>query len=653
MKKSLWTGFGAYAFIFVIAGLFLGFLGLTVILGVTVVVPMLFGLASASNGQTLTERWRNASRGSKIGLGVFLLLMIPFILVAFLWLLIVGVSLWIDLLFLIPSLLIIAYLYTTRFVPKESRGFLSNAFSWRPVFLVAVIVLLVVLIASGWGYASQLPDVNRGNDGGTGSGVGSNETVGTDVNGNATDPSVLPQTSVKICVLDEFFSSSNTVKNLAVDDFVGYSDNETHTMQLNGTIGTGYPVSHVKITVLAYDLETGGRADMVQYTDNNGMAWFKNLTIGEWDFIAERSMYRQFTGNFTITEEIASVTYNEVEELERDPDITVHLTPVIYKVRVTYSATPEYVHDEGSWDGYMDDVYYDPSSGLTGLYFHHPEWEEWQGKIIFDNYTFGMNVTVTGQFIGGISEGDFETSTRHEDWYGWTQLPIGGGNQMFVIKNQIQSMFNQIVGSMAQFFQEIDLPAFRYGGVVKDTENRLVLVGATELYYMGHQYRIAFSTSDSGESVYVAPLPTNNTLSNRTFTTTDGEVTLALSTLQYREIEFAVFSTKPTANESIYIGVEFFTYFNVWSENYIPTQFSYREFPYLWEDVTEDEVLTDQELGDVWAFFMDEYQYVEESSNQYDMYKVDRFVLVINDEIPTQTAQDFHFGSEGDELPAP
>ena len=629
--NGLATKIGQIAVPMMIGLILIGFVGLGIILGLTIAIPLMIGMVAPANPEE-KRTWAGLTTGQKGGLSVLLVVMLPVLAMMFLALLWIGVAWYIDLMFIIPIAIIVIYLILNRGVRESDvrteKGILHKMFSSKVMGAIGLIVIIAILLFASYGYSTEQPSIDRGSDGAVDS-----EVTGDPDNDTVDPDDIITNTTVYIKVIDDFFIQAPDGSPAPIEpgDFVTVVDNGTQTMNMEAVDGD-YPLEFVKVTIFAYDIITGETKNMVNHTDQNGIVGFDGMPEGVWFFSADRTLYREFNGNFTLTEEFVGRDNMTYEDAISEPDIMVHMTPIMYKIRLSYNIIYTDEFNEATYEENADFLW--ELSGGTGTLGTYASFEE---KMLLHDLRSNFSVSVTGEMLGALDLFDMETATRQADWYGWTTIELGTGNQMFAIKQSMMSAYNSIWGVLNQLY-------FAGQSVLGINRSYFVDEAIVDEYanYQGHRYSIDIAEDGAGESVYVATLPTNNTIKNKTFWNSDTSTTISMSTLSYREMEFVVFSPKEIdENNTLYLGFTFYTYFSLANAWYIgDSDTLHQQFGY---DIPDIEVGS----GDFWTWFYDKYEYVD-TDDRGDFMRTDQFLITINDERPTQTAQDFHLGEEGD-----
>lgn len=528
LKKKICGDFAKYGLVMIIGFCMLGMIGLMVALGVTIAVPFFIGMAG--NGGGLRFSWGNLSGMQKGGLGLFLILLMPFMVLAFIWLLLLGVSFWLDLLIIVPILLTVMFIYFWKFSPKENRGFFGKLFGSRLIGVIAIIIVLIVMIFAVYSYTTDYIDQshNDQNDNDTNA---SNETVE-----NETDVTELEQFNITVTVYDAFYDATLTP---VFPEIVANPINESIEI-VSGTPDP-YPVPDANIVVIVYRYlanETTGTPGYVQevlgaYTDVNGQAVFYNMTAGNYSFIVTKTGYGKTSLNIQANE-----TSNEF-------GITIY--PMTYQLQVVYSVVP-----------YSTNVTYDNYEEFLAealAQYEIKNWpftaRDWLGSVAsYQNNKFAQHsyqnftVIIHANITGGLYVQDLKTINRYDSWYGFTGLSKGSvSSGMHYVKRNMQSVYQ----SYMSVLQSV-LPALQNSFASP--------LRVDTMQYTGHKLTVLSGETDTGQSVSFFQSPTPSSTINDTVPSAN--VSSRSSTLVLQQYDFLVMTNETNFN----IAMRFETYFN-------------------------------------------------------------------------------------------
>jgi len=349
-KKEMFRTLGTYGVVMMIAFVFLGLIGLLVVLGLTVAMPLMIGMASAGAGNR--GGWKKLSTGQKTGLGVFLIILLPFLFLAFL-LMFAGISkyyveLWIS----IPVALLVLFIVTNRLMTSEERkrNIATRFVSHRVVGVIALIFVVSLVMVSIYSYTRDAGGMSMN----AGRGIitdrfGSSyidyedEYGVTEATTQDDFEDVVPYFDVYFKCFDDFLTKDETTDRIVhrglgswlfnqeiIDDVVIFDESTT--------VPSSMPVENVRCSITVHDMfnpSTNTRS-IVAYTNADGYAQFNNMPVGRYNVTLEKAGYKTLHKWFTVEEETTFV---------------YHLIPDYYDIQITYAVsggvtpTPQLVAD--------------------------------------------------------------------------------------------------------------------------------------------------------------------------------------------------------------------------------------------------------------------------------------------------------------------
>lgn len=577
--NNLFKDMTMYGLPIAVGFMLLGLVGVILVLGITVVAPAMFGvvgLASQSGGRGFG--WSGLTKGQKYGIGGFLICLSPFILFSLLWLVLTTVELWIDAMVVCMFLFLGGYIYFSRFKTSSEKGIVGNIMGSKVILLVGIILLLVLLVSASYSYATDshmFGNNSQDNDLGIGDGdLDIDEAV-----------KVENQAHVIVGAFDTFFAVDTAGNPILPEPTTnageGAFGNSTEIEITDDLpIEQAYPIPYARVTIEGYKLVTDTNRNqtltepitLLAETNQKGIAVFYNMSVGSYGITFEKPGYQTQIYSLVVNETYCDETSERMEWTDAEwdlameeyvaPDFAYKMRPSVYKVTLYYQAIEdvditELEHDEwfdvyaktvhtlnleDKFSAQADSTVID--SWVTGSALDEFKFKLWLAlnddshTVVADNWTIDISASVST----GMSVGDIKTINRHKSWYGATGLPDLGGQMMFGLKNQMQSMLN----SYSSGLQSI-LPILQnsMAGAISWTKEK----------YVGHEITSVLAIGDNAEEVriYTDASPTSITDGqNATQTTSYGK-----SKLQYREWEYIVF----TPNSNFTLGFQVTTLF--------------------------------------------------------------------------------------------
>jgi len=307
------------------------------------------------------------------------------------------------------------------------------------------------------------------------------------------------------------------------------------TVDLIGAIdfNHAYPLSNVKITVEAsivdYDSMTeSALRPILLETNRNGLAILRTASAGVYDIKIEKVGYQTLNAEIIVTEEYIDSTRERMlwkptqeavalRDTTNIGDYRFALMPSYYELTLTYMAfeerelvtvynndmedmisgrtenyvgTPNYVnYDSQLYDavtnlpvvgGVVEGIDSMTGGALSWIGANNPlqfAYTTLTGGVETEVYNYSYYVVIKAEVNNGMYVKDLRIIERQDNLYGFTGLPVIGGNQMFSLKNQMQSMTNSYFSGMQTVLPSIQHSVGGGGGRVR------------EHVYMGHRFR--------------------------------------------------------------------------------------------------------------------------------------------------------------------
>lgn len=397
---------------FFVVFLFLGFIGILITLNVFFTMPFILGMVNGSQGGSIVDRtktfWGNRSKGQKVGIAFGFIILIPFIMIGFMWLITMGTAFAIDLLIILPIALLVGFFVFRN--PQRQTNAVSRFFGHPAVGVIAIIGVVAIMVIVGLNYVNAHQyDTARTNFADYGKPLHDtpsdyntiiqpffNETSGQWENTTLTVPRLADTVLFK--VVDDFFYEVGFVTYLNQT-----SDNLTSTSSLYDTDGQ-LPVDNAKISLACYDVAGNQLLNIGGITESQGLCSFNKVPFGIYELTVDASGYLKFNYEIHINENYTIAT------------VIVHMKPIYYKVALDYMFSVE-----------------EPYSSSFLL-----------SKVSFsDAYIY-----VDAKFMGGLNAGDLKNLKRQQSWYGWSGMPYipSLSNSILKLYSQEQQIFQQMQG---------------------------------------------------------------------------------------------------------------------------------------------------------------------------------------------------------------
>lgn len=527
MKNKICGDLSKYGLVMIIGFCMLGMIGLMTALGVTIAVPFFIGMA---NGGGLSLSWKNLSGMQKGGLGLFLILLMPFMALAFIWLLLLGVSFWLDLLIIVPILLLVMFIYFWKFSPSGKKGFFGRLFGSKAIGVIAIIIVLIVMIFAVYSYTTDYIDQshNDANDNDTNT---DNETAE-----NETDVTELEQFNITVTVYDALFDST---LQPVFPEIVASSTNES--IQIIDGSDDPYPIPNAWVEVMVHKYlanETTGTPGFVQEvlgasTDANGQAIFYNMTAGNYSFNITKTGYGKSTIN--------------VQANETSNEFGLFLYPMTYQLQVVYSLVP--YSENVTYDNYED--FLDEALAQYDLKNWPFTAKDWLGSLVaFQNNQFAQHsyqnftVLIHANITGGLFVQDLRTINRYDSWYGFTGLSKGSvATGMHYVKRNMQSIYHSYMSVLQS--------------VIPALQNSFASpLRVDTMQYTGHKLVVLSGETETNQTVRFYQNPTPTSQVNDTIPSSN--MSARSSTLVLQQYDFIVGTNETNFN----IAMRFETYFN-------------------------------------------------------------------------------------------
>jgi len=498
---------GAIFFTFALVG----FLGLIICLNLFLTVPLLIGLvANANNGKTTGQKisgwWADRSRAQKIGIGIGFGLLIPFIMIGFTWILIMGTAFALDVLIVVPVVMVVGFFVFRKARTKPDAHAVAKIFGHPIVGVVGIIGVLLIVMMAGFNYVDYHKwDNARTNFSNYASPLHTtpgdvettfipfyNETSGNWENMTATVQKV---TGVIIFhVVDDYFNQAGFQTNL-----------ESHNYTSNSTVILEDTDGHVDVNRAGVSLASLDKEDGVSiiniggYTDSQGLISFNDVPFGIYEMTVDGNGYAKFNVEIHINETFEEAT------------VFIHLRPIYYKIQVDYLFAKE----------------------LTE-----------KPAFIFGEYEYAEgHVYLSGQFVGGINKADWNNIKRQNSWYGWTGLAIPN------FTNSMLKVNHQLKNSMNLFFLvplAVAIISFTGAGAIATLEKE------ADVIYGGHKIVVKdLAVIDAQRFEYASfwrQLPTGNSqIVGAEFPS--GNDTITQSSMYSRTYQYVVWGQAPNSNE--------------------------------------------------------------------------------------------------------
>lgn len=491
---------------FFVVFMFLGVIGIVITLNLFFAIPFMLGIADVSQGGSIVDRtknfWGNRSKGQKVGITFGLVILVPFIMIGFMWIITMGTAFAIDILIVVPIVLFVGFFVFRN--PKRQTNAISKFFGHPAVGIIAIIFIVAIMVIVGLNYMNAHQyDTARTNFSSYGKPLHDttsdynttiqpffNETSGQWENRTITEQKLADTVLFK--VVDDFFYEVGFVSYLNDS-----SDNLTQTTSLHDTDGQ-LPVDNAKISLACYDVNSNLLLNIGGITESQGLCSFNKVPFGIYELTVDASGYLKFNYEIHVNENFTVAT------------VIVHMKPIYYKVALDYMFTIEQpVH----------------SRFLTSVV------SKTEGYIY-----------VNAKFMGGLNNGDLKNLRRQQSWYGWSGLPNlpSLSNSILKLYNQEQQILQQMQGiwgylgglllgiPSTQIIEDvhyaghkvdvkdvkvIDAEAFEYDTywIQTPTPNveRISEENMTE--YLSHFNEFQLNTSDDGYSEYYFDNVINNT----------------------------------------------------------------------------------------------------------------------------------------------
>ena len=158
-KESFWNALIIYGFIAIALIGFLGYIYGSIAIGTMfIIAPLLFkgagtskdGMFTKSPTNKVKDVWQGADKKKKAGIVVGIVALLPFFILGIVWLAMMGAMFFVDMLFILPILLIILWVWFRN--PSHQTFSGSASFGHPAVLAVAVIMLLLIGIVAGMNY---------------------------------------------------------------------------------------------------------------------------------------------------------------------------------------------------------------------------------------------------------------------------------------------------------------------------------------------------------------------------------------------------------------------------------------------------------------------------------------------------------------------
>ena len=159
-KESFWNALLIYGFIAISLIGFLGYAWGSVAIFTAFILPPLFfkntqpspsdNMFSQSPTDRIKNAWNSADKKKKAGIVIGLIALLPFFILGVIWLAMIGAMFFVDLLFILPIILIILWLW---FRNPEHQTFSGASSLGHPAILgIAVVMLLVIGMVASMNY---------------------------------------------------------------------------------------------------------------------------------------------------------------------------------------------------------------------------------------------------------------------------------------------------------------------------------------------------------------------------------------------------------------------------------------------------------------------------------------------------------------------
>jgi hypothetical protein len=143
-----------------VISLFFGGAGILISVSSLAIVPFFFGAVSQGGDvygkedkKTIREKFNALSKPKKVGLGIALVFLLPFIAIACMWFMVIGTAYWVDMLFIIPIILIVGFLY---FYKKERQTNTIGKILGNPIMgIIGVIMIGFILFTAVSNYYEE------------------------------------------------------------------------------------------------------------------------------------------------------------------------------------------------------------------------------------------------------------------------------------------------------------------------------------------------------------------------------------------------------------------------------------------------------------------------------------------------------------------
>jgi hypothetical protein len=506
-----------------IISLFLGGFGIVLSVSSLALLPFFFGAVNQEevygkeDKKTLVERYKGLTPQKKVGLGIAMIFILPFIAIAGMWFMVIGTAYWIDALFVVPIILIVGFLY---FYKKERQTHTIGKVLGNPIMgIIGIAIIGFILFSAVSNYYEEVKYEGR-------SVVEYGKPIVSDPSDyqkvNGTIQYVLDENGQQ--VLDEYGNPIPILKTIptltfrVVDDFfyainfetnlVQEIDNTTNTATLKDTEGTlEIPNARLSITMNSKDgkelFSVGKR------TDAGGLIQFTGVPYGTYVVNVDCGGYFKFSRAVHLNENYDGQIVN------------VHMMPVYYRVSVLYAYT-ETVERETNWMWTIQQK--------SNAYVH-----------------------LTANYDGGITSADLKNLRRQQSIYGWSGMAVGGvSNSMLQYGQQMSSIQNSWVNWLVLYLA----PSLALAGSLSSSVETLT--------YQGHALKVSDAyLDDSGQRrpIYYRQFPSPNSNKGNA---TDPETndTIPISTLKERVYVYSLWTTSNAEGNTFRVQFNVSTFYN-------------------------------------------------------------------------------------------
>lgn len=496
------------AMILIIAFVMLGFVGLIASLGITVGIPFILG----ATGVGIRKTWSDFSGRQKIALGTLILFLLPFIFLGIILALIYSTNIWIELLLIIPTIFVVAFLITTYLMTSDERkrNIITRIFSNKIVGVIAILVLISILLFASYTIITQYGEGKINANGLTNSYLVGFDTVKTYKLGDT-----IPTMDMTIYAFDTLWYNDGA--EAFVTDRPGTIGTQINIKSYEGGTPFNYlPIQNAIVRIEGIDWRDGiSRRTTSGYTGSDGGLKIQSIGVGDYSVYIEASGYQTFKTTLNVTESMTSEANNKIFDFYTFP------RPIHYQVRVLYQALN------------VTTVTEDEARASAVNYFRTLVPISYFATMQYSDFVYHTNITNSNVIVcigarvnGGLSWNEIQNMERQRTLYGSTGLPKIS-NSIISTQYTMRDVYNSVFGALQSIIPAMQSTLTRYVSV------------ETGKWYTGHSWTFISSVDDiAGTTLTTHTQATPNNLGNTTII--KGNTTIPRSRLTQRYYDFVM-----------------------------------------------------------------------------------------------------------------